>query len=276
MTERSIADSLHAPLSALRAAQRLPSIALVLGSGLGDFADTLTDIVRVPYADLPGMPRSAVPGHAGKFVFGKLGERELIAMQGRAHMYEGYTASEVVMGVRLMRQLGADTLIVTNAAGGIRAGMLPGTLMILEDHLNLTGHNCLAGPNDPALGPRFPDMTAAYDPALRELAATTAERLGIRSARGVYAGLLGPTYETPAEIRMLARLGADAVGMSTVQEVIAARHMGMRVLGISCVTNLAAGLSPHELSHSEVEATALATRADFTRLLAGVIEELPT
>jgi purine-nucleoside phosphorylase len=190
-------------------------------------------------------------------------------------MYEGYSAEQVVMGVRLMVALGARTLLVTNAAGGIRAGFRSGQLMLIEDHLNLTGHNCLTGPNDARLGPRFPDMSDAYDPELRALAGGVAKRLGIATTSGVYAGLLGPNYETPAEIRMLAGLGADAVGMSTVQEVLAARHMGARVLGVSCITNLAAGLSDHKLSHAEVEATALATRSDFERLLRGVIEELP-
>lgn len=268
-------QKLQAPLQTLRAIGRTPSVGLVLGSGLGTFADTLSDTVRVPYAQLPPLPAPAVPGHAGNFVFGRLGAHELIAMQGRVHMYEGYTPEQVVMGVRLMVLLGARTLIVTNAAGGIGRGLTPGTLMLIEDQLNLTGHNCLCGPNDPALGPRFPDMSDAYDPALRRHATAVAEGLGIRLAQGIYAGLLGPSYETPAEIRMLAGLGATAVGMSTVQEVLAARHMDARVLGISCVTNLAAGLSPHKLSHAEVEATALATRAEFARLLTGVIEGLP-
>ncbi|HKU40807.1 MAG TPA: purine-nucleoside phosphorylase [Polyangiales bacterium] len=275
MTHVLAADRLEGALRALRSTQREPRVALVLGSGLGAFADTLSDIVRVPYTQLEGMPRSAVPGHAGNFVLGRSAEREVIAMQGRVHMYEGYSAEQVVMGVRLMVSLGARTLIVTNAAGGIRDSSKPGRLMLIEDHLNLTGHNCLAGPNDARLGPRFPDLSDAYDPELRSLAAGVAGRLGIAVERGIYAGLLGPNYETPAEIRMLATLGAHAVGMSTVQEVIAARHMGARVLGISCITNLAAGLSPHKLSHAEVEATALATRAEFSRLLAGVIAELP-
>jgi purine-nucleoside phosphorylase len=275
MTHVLAADRLEPSLRTLRNKLREPRIALVLGSGLGAFADTLSDTVRVPYADVPDMPQSAVPGHAGNFVFGRSAGRELIAMQGRVHMYEGYSAEQVVMGVRLMIALGARTLLVTNAAGGIRPGSNPGQLMLIEDHLNLTGHNCLAGPNDARLGPRFPDMSDAYDPELRTLASAAAARLGISLTSGVYAGLLGPNYETPAEIRMLAGLGAHAVGMSTVQEVLAARHMGARVLGISCITNLAAGLSDHKLSHAEVEATARATRADFERLLRSVIEELP-
>lgn len=276
MTHVLAADRFAGALHALRMTQREPRVALVLGSGLGAFADTLSDIVRVPYAQLEGMPRSAVPGHAGNFVLGRSAAHEIIAMQGRVHMYEGYSAEEVVMGVRLMVALGARTLIVTNAAGGIRVGPNSGRLMLIEDHLNLTGHNCLVGPNDARLGARFPDMSDAYDPELRALASQVAARLGVALESGVYAGLLGPNYETPAEIRMLATLGAHAVGMSTVQEVIAARHMGARVLGISCITNLAAGLSPHKLSHAEVEATALAMRAEFSRLLTGVIAELPS
>jgi purine-nucleoside phosphorylase len=275
MTHVLPSQRLEHALRTLKAARREPRIALVLGSGLGAFADTLSDTQRVAYADLEDMPSPAVAGHAGNFVFGSVAGREVIAMQGRVHMYEGYSAELVVMGVRLMISLGARELIITNAAGGIRAGSKPGQLMLIEDHLNLTGHNCLSGPNDDSLGPRFPDLSDAYDPGLLELASGVARRLGIEVSRGVYAGLLGPNYETPAEIRMLATLGAHAVGMSTVQEVIAARHMGARVLGISCITNLAAGISPHKLSHAEVEATARATRADFSRLLAGVIEELP-
>jgi purine-nucleoside phosphorylase len=275
MTHGLPGERIDPALRALQALGRAPQIALVLGSGLGAFADTLSDTYRVPYAELEGMPAPAVAGHAGNFVFGRAGGREVIAMQGRVHMYEGYTAEQVVIGVRLMIALGARTLIITNAAGGICLGSAPGQLMLIEDHLNLTGHNCLVGPNDDSLGVRFPDMSDAYDPALRALADSVAQRLGIELTRGVYAGLLGPNYETPAEIRMLATLGAHAVGMSTVQEVIAARHMGARVLGVSCITNLAAGLSPHKLSHAEVEATARATRADFQRLLASVIAELP-
>jgi purine-nucleoside phosphorylase len=275
MTHVLPSERLAPALRRLKEARRAPRIALVLGSGLGAFADTLSDTLRVPYATLEGMPSPAVAGHAGNFVFGTIAGREVVAMQGRVHMYEGHSAELVVMGVRLMIGLGADRLIITNAAGGIRAGSKPGLLMLIEDHLNLTGHNCLVGPNDDTLGTRFPDLSDAYDPALIELAGGVAKRLGVEVSRGVYAGLLGPNYETPAEVRMLATLGAHAVGMSTVQEVIAARHMGARVLGISCITNLAAGISPHKLSHLEVEATARATRDEFQRLLAGVIAELP-
>jgi purine-nucleoside phosphorylase len=275
MTHVMPSQRLEHALRSLKAMRREPRVALVLGSGLGAFADTLSDTYRVPYADVEGMPSPAVAGHAGNFVFGSIAGREVIAMQGRVHMYEGYSAEQVVMGARLMIRLGAQVLIITNAAGGIRLGSKPGQLMLIEDHLNLTGHNCLVGPNDDSLGLRFPDLSDAYDPALIALASGVASRLGIEVSRGVYAGLLGPNYETPAEIRMLATLGAHAVGMSTVQEVIAARHMGARVLGMSCITNLAAGISPHKLSHAEVEATARATRDDFSRLLSGVITELP-
>jgi purine-nucleoside phosphorylase len=275
MTHVMPSQRLEHALRSLKATKREPRVALVLGSGLGGFADTLSDTHRVPYADVEGMPSPAVAGHAGNFVFGSVAGRQVVAMQGRVHMYEGYTAEQVVMGARLMVRLGAQVLIITNAAGGIRVGSKPGQLMLIEDHLNLTGHNCLVGPNDDSLGARFPDLSDAYDPALIELASGAASRLGIEVSRGIYAGLLGPNYETPAEIRMLATLGAHAVGMSTVQEVIAARHMGARVLGMSCITNLAAGLSPHKLSHAEVEATARATRDDFSRLLTGVITELP-
>jgi purine-nucleoside phosphorylase len=274
MTHVMPSQRLEHALRTLRATHRQPQIALVLGSGLGAFADTLSDTSRVPYSELDGMPSPAVAGHAGNFVFGTVAGRELVAMQGRVHMYEGHTPEVVVMGVRLMISLGAKVVIITNAAGGIRPGSKPGQLMLIEDHLNLTGHNCLVGPNDESLGVRFPDMSDTYDPALIETAARMAGSLGITVTRGVYAGLLGPTYETPAEVRMLATLGAHAVGMSTVQEVIAARHMGARVLGISCITNLAAGISPHKLSHAEVEATAKATRDEFQTLLRAVIAEM--
>lgn len=252
-----------------------PEVALVLGSGLGALGEQIEDAISIAYGEVPGMPTSAVVGHAGRFRTGSLAGKRVIAMQGRVHLYEGYDAQQVVFGVRLMLRLGARTLIVSNAAGGIRADFQPGSLMLIEDHLNLTGHNCLRGPNDPALGVRFPDMSAAYDPELITRAQRVATEQGLPVTRGVYAGLLGPNYETPAEIRMLRTLGADAVGMSTVLEVIAARHMGARVLGLSCVTNLAAGLSSQPLSHTEVEQTAEASREQFSRLVKGVLSELP-
>jgi len=248
-----------------------PRVALVLGSGLGAFADDLEDRVAIPYADIPGMPVSAVSGHAGNLVLGRARGVPVAAMQGRVHLYEGHGVEAVVFGARLMVALGARTLIVTNAAGGIREGLVPGDLMGIEDHLNLTGQNCLVGANEDELGPRFVDMTEAYDRELLALADRTAKDLGFSLKRGVYAGLLGPTYETPAEVRMLRTLGADAVGMSTVVEVIAARHMGARVLGMSCITNVAAGLGGGLLSHDEVKETADRVRDRFAALLSGVL-----
>lgn len=272
---RRASETLIPALEALRArCSEPPEIAIVLGSGLGAVAGALENAVAVHYADVPDMPRSAVAGHAGRFCFGTLAGRNIVAMQGRVHLYEGYSAEQVVFGVRLMLRLGARTLIVSNAAGGIRADLTPGTLMIIEDHLNLTSHNCLRGPDDPALGPRFPDMSAAYTPELRACAEAVAKAAALPIAKGVYAGLLGPNYETPAEIRMLRTLGADAVGMSTVLEVIAARHMGARVLGLSCITNPAAGLGQATLNHREVEQIANASRAQFLTLVEGVLREL--
>ncbi len=241
-----------------------PEVALVLGSGLGAFGDTLAARQVLSYAQIPGMSASRVQGHAGKLVLGKVGERSVVAMQGRVHLYEGHPEARVVFGVRLMLALGARTLIVTNAAGGIRADLGPGTLMLIEDHLNLTGRNPLSGDNDASLGPRFPDMSEAYDRGLLDTTTRVAARLGMTVARGVYAGVLGPSYETPAEIRMLRTLGADAVGMSTVLETIAARHMGARCLGISCITNHAAGLGQAVLSHDEVQEIANQSAARFS------------
>lgn len=270
------AQTLQAALACIPGASGFkPEVALVLGSGLGSFADTLTDKRSIPYTQLPGMPRSAVAGHAGNLVLGRCGTRRVVAMQGRVHLYEGHTPAEVVFGARLMLLLGARTLIATNAAGGIGTSLRAGDLMLIEDHLNLTGHNCLCGPNDETLGPRFPDMSEVYDRGLIALAGRAAQGLGFSCPSGVYAGMLGPSYETPAEIRMLRTLGADAVGMSTVLETIAARHMGARCLGVSCITNLAAGLCRTALSHTEVQETARASEARFKALLRAVIEELP-
>jgi purine-nucleoside phosphorylase len=253
-----------------------PKVALVLGSGLGGFADEITDAVAIPYERIPGLPVSRVEGHAGKLVLGKAEGTSVVAMQGRVHLYEGHAADEVVFGVRLMIALGAKTLVITNAAGGVDARFAPGDLMVIEDHLNLTGTNCLVGPNDESVGPRFPDMTEAYDRELGKLADAIANGLGFELRRGVYAGLLGPTYETPAEVRMVRTLGGHAVGMSTVLEVIAARHMGARVLGISCITNAAAGLSATPLSHDEVKETAERVRERFVDLLRGVLGRVGT
>ncbi len=275
MPSVSSSAQLDAAVAAIRArTDAQPRVALVLGSGLGGFADTLTDAVAIPYVDVPGMPVSGVAGHAGRLVIGRSEGVLCVAMQGRVHLYEGHDASEVVFGLRVMLRLGARTVIVTNAAGASNAALEPGDLMLLDDHLNLTGRSPLMGPNDDAAGPRFPDMSRAYDPGLRRLAWQVAERLGVPLRSGVYAGLLGPSYETPAEIRMLQRLGADAVGMSTVLETIAARHVGARVLGISCITNKGAGLSSELLSHAEVQETADRVRDRFVSLLRGLLSAL--
>lgn len=254
---------------------RAPQVALVLGSGLGSYADTLEDRVVVPFGEIRNMPVSKVEGHAGNLVIGRVGDGvEVVAMQGRVHLYEGHPAADIVFGVRLMNRLGADTLLITNAAGGCGDGLEAGDLMLITDHLNLTGQSCLTGPNEHGLGPRFPDMSQAYDPALGAIASAVAEAQGFALKRGVYAGLLGPSYETPAEVRMAKTLGADAVGMSTVLEVIAARHMGMRVLGISCITNLAAGISDQPLSHEEVTETATRVRDRFVGLVSGSLDRM--
>jgi purine-nucleoside phosphorylase len=252
----------------------VPEVAVVLGSGLGALADAFADRVSIPYAEIPGMAPSSVVGHAGQLVSGYLEGVPVVAMQGRLHPYEGHPLETVVLGVRLMLKLGASVLIVSNAAGGIDPSLTPGTVLVIEDHINLTGRNCLVGPNASELGPRFPDMSEAYDQQLRALAHRVAAEQGRTLAQGVYAGVLGPSYETPAEVRMLRLLGASAVGMSTVQEVIAARHMGARVLGLSCVTNLAAGLSPEPLTHADVERTARATAQALTQLVRGIVAQL--
>ncbi|AKF05739.1 purine-nucleoside phosphorylase [Sandaracinus amylolyticus] len=271
----SSAARLEEAVAAVRArTDACPRVALVLGSGLGSFADTLEGATRIPYEDIPGMPVSGVAGHAGRLVIGRAEGVPCVAMQGRVHLYEGHDPGDVVFGLRLMMRLGAKVLVVTNAAGGANPALEPGDLMLIEDHLNMTGRTPLLGPNDEALGPRFPDMSEAYDPGLRRLARKVAGELGIPLRGGVYAGLLGPSYETPAEIRMLQRLGADAVGMSTVLETIAARHAGARVLGISCITNKGAGLSAQLLDHAEVQEVADRVRDRFVALLRGVLAAL--
>jgi purine-nucleoside phosphorylase len=249
-----------------------PSVGVVLGSGLGAWGDTLQGLVRVPYAEIPHMPRSSVMGHAGNLCLGRAGGVPVACLQGRVHLYEGHDPDRVVFGVRLLAQLGCRAVLLTNAAGGLDPAFAPGDLMLISDHLNLMFKNPLIGPNHDALGPRFPDMTEAYDPGLRRAAREAAAETGVRLHEGVYAGLLGPTYETPAEIRMLRTMGASAVGMSTVPEVIALRHLGVRAAAISCITNLAAGLSPTKLDHSEVEATARRTREAFTSLLSAWVK----
>ncbi len=251
-----------------------PTIGLILGSGLGVLADEISDAVRIPYEEIPHFPVSTVEGHQGQLVIGQLNGKHVVAMQGRFHFYEGYSLEQVTFPIRMMKAMGVQTLIITNASGGINMDYQPGDLMMIKDHINLTGRNPLIGPNEDAFGVRFPDMSTAYDPDYRELAHKVAKQNGIDVQDGVYVGLTGPTYETPAEIRMLRILGADAVGMSTVPEVIVARHAGIRVLGISCISNMAAGILPQPLSHAEVMETAEKVKTTFLRLMRGIIEEL--
>jgi purine-nucleoside phosphorylase len=251
-----------------------PDVAIVLGSGLGDFAATLGDAVTIPYTDIPHWPASAVVGHAGTLVVGALGGKRVAALSGRAHYYEGHDMRRVTFGVRALGALGVPTLILTNAAGGINLTFEPGTLMVMDDHINLMGTNPLVGANDDRLGPRFPDMSEVYSRRLRGLADDVARQQRSALAHGVYAALHGPSYETPAEIRYLRAIGADAVGMSTAPEAIVARHMGIEVLGISCITNMAAGVLPQPLVHDEVMETARRVRARFSALLEGIVERL--
>lgn len=248
-----------------------PEVGLILGSGLGVLADLLENAVSIPYTEIPHFPVSTVEGHEGELLLGNIKGRPVVLMKGRFHMYEGYGPELTAFPVRVMKQLGVKSLLVTNAAGGINTDFEPGDLMLITDHLNMTGRNPLIGPNDSALGVRFPDMSQAYSRRLRKLALDTAESQGITLQQGVYAGLLGPTYETPAEIVMLRTLGADAVGMSTVSEVIVARHAGLEVLGISCISNMAAGILDQPLSHDEVMETAEKVREKFLGLVMAVI-----
>lgn len=253
---------------------RLPRMALVLGSGLGVFAESLSDTVGVPYEEIPNWPRSTAIGHAGRLILGRLGSLELICLSGRAHLYEGYTPAQATFSVRAMGKLGVHSLILTNAAGGVNLAYEQGTLVLISDHINLQGSNPLVGPNDDALGPRFPDMSAAYDEHYRHIAKLVAAELHITLAEGVYAALLGPSYETPAEIRYLRAIGADLVGMSTVPEVIVANHAGMKVLAISCVTNMAAGILPQKITHEEVLETGAGVRDTLVRLLKELLPRL--
>jgi len=248
-----------------------PRIALVLGSGLGGFADSLTDSTRVPYAEIPAFPESTAIGHAGQMVIGNAGNVPVAAMQGRVHLYEGYSAQQVTFPVRVFGRMGIRAVILTNAAGGINLSYSQGALVLIRDHINLQGENPLVGPNDDRFGVRFPDMTHAYAKDYREFAHTEFAKHGLTLHEGVYAGLLGPSYETPAEIEYLRRIGADLVGMSTVAEVIAARHMGIKVLAISCVTNMAAGILDQPLSHAEVMETGERVKTTFEALLRAVL-----
>lgn len=270
--EPSVTARLEETVAAIRAkVKHTPKIGVVLGSGLGAFADSLTDLTKIPYSEIPNLPASKVVGHAGNLCFGNVEDVPVVCMQGRVHFYEGHPMWQVVHGVRAMARLGVSAVLLTNAAGGLQEGWSAGDLMIVSDHLNLMYNHPLLGPNEDALGTRFPDMTNAYDSTLRAQLGEVSKDEKIALREGVYAGLPGPSYETPAEIKMLRVLGAQAVGMSTVPEVIALRHMRVRVAALSCITNMAAGMSGQELDHKEVEETAKARRADLQRLLKGWI-----
>src|SRR2546427_9880663 len=251
-----------------------PSVAIVLGSGLGAFADELTESTSLAYKEITGFAQATVEGHAGRLVIGRAGEVPIAAMQGRFHFYEGYSLEDVTFPIRVLKLLGVRTLILTNAAGSLNTEFTPGSLMVISDHINLMGVNPLIGTNDERFGPRFPDLTSTYDPDLQSMVIEEATAMKIDMRRGVYAALTGPSYETPAEIHMVRTLGADAVGMSTVPEAIVARHMDMQVIGISCITNLAAGVSNRPVDHSQVIATGERVRAEFTELLRRVVGRL--
>ena len=268
-------DRVNEAAAAVRARVReLPPIAVVLGSGLGDFASALGDAVSIPYGQIPNWPASRVIGHEGRLVIGTVRGRKIAALSGRCHVYEGHDLRTVTFATRVLGVLGVKTLILTNAAGGVNTGFARGALMVIDDHLNLIGNNPLVGANDERFGPRFPDMTEVYATRLRAIADQAARGMGLTLPHGVYAALLGPSYETPAEIRYLRKIGADAVGMSTVPEAIAARHMGVDVLGLSCITNMAAGVLPQPLDHAEVMETARRVRGQFIALLEGIIGQL--
>jgi purine-nucleoside phosphorylase len=251
-----------------------PRVGVILGSGLGGLADEVEERVEVPYADIPGWPASTAVGHSGVLVLGTLGGVPIAVMRGRAHLYEGIGAEAVVFGVRVLGRLGIRSLVVTNAAGAINSEFRPGLLVLISDHVNLQGTSSLVGPNDESLGPRFPDMSDAYDPELRARAHDAAARLGIELADGVYGAWLGPQFETPAEIRFMRAIGCDLAGMSTVQEVIAARHMGIRVLGVSVVTNMAAGVLPEKIDHEAVLEVGAAAAGSLTALLRELVPTL--
>jgi purine-nucleoside phosphorylase len=267
--------------SAARAAQFIrsrvnvgASVGIVLGSGLGAFAEDLGQPVAIPYDEIPGFAHATVEGHAGRLVVGTAAEATVAAMQGRFHFYEGYGLEDVTFPIRVLKLLGVRTLILTNAAGSLNTELSPGSLMVISDHINLMGVNPLIGPNDERFGPRFPDLTSVYEPALQTIVIEEAKAVEVEMRRGIYAALSGPSYETPAEIHMVRTLGADAVGMSTVPEAIVARHMDMQVIGISCITNLAAGVSNRPVDHSQVIATGERVRVQFTELIRRVIARL--
>ncbi|NEU30823.1 purine-nucleoside phosphorylase [bacterium LRH843] len=253
---------------------QVPLVGLILGSGLGVLADEIDDPVAIPYEDIPYFPVSTVAGHAGRLVCGLLEGTYVVVMQGRFHFYEGYGMAEVTFPVRVMKELGIKQLIVTNAAGGVNESFKPGDLMIIKDHINNMNQNPLIGPNDDELGVRFPDMSSAYSKKLGELAKERAEKLDIHLQEGIYVGNTGPCYETPAEVRMIRELGGDAVGMSTVPEVIIARHAGIEVIGISCISNMAAGILPEPLDHKEVIETTERVKSQFLALVKAIIKEL--
>ena len=270
-------DRAEAAAAFIRSKSKLrPKIALVLGSGLGSFADEFTDATKIPYADIPNFPRSTAIGHAGQLILGNVGEIPVAGMQGRVHLYEGYSAKDVAFPIRVFSRMGVQAVILTNAAGGIKREFTQGQLVVIRDHINLQGVSPLSGPNDDRFGVRFPDMTAAYDRRFREMTVGEGNRNGIGLYEGIYAALPGPSYETPSEIRYLRTIGADLVGMSTVPEVIAARHGGMRVLGISCVTNAAAGILDQPLDHREVLETGERVRSQFINLLKIVVPRIAT
>jgi purine-nucleoside phosphorylase len=273
---KDLFEQVHDAVQAVRSRTRVvPKVGLILGSGLGGFADSFESPTTIDYGEIPGFPRSHVAGPKGRLVV--LGTRagvRCVAMQGRVHMYEGHTAATAAFPARVLVALGAKVIVVTNAAGGLNPSWKPGTLMLIRDHIDLLRDHALRGPNDERLGPRFPDMTHAYAPELRELVKGVAGAANIALEEGVYVAMPGPTYETPAEVKMLQTLGADATGMSTVPEVCVARHMGARVIGISCITNQAAGISGHPLSHDEVTETATRVRATFEALLDGILGAL--
>ena len=275
MSAASYYDQVQSAADVIRArSERIPDIAVVLGSGLGPFASTLEDATSIGFQDIPHWPVSSVIGHEGRLAIGTTAGRPVVALAGRAHYYEGHDLRTVTFATRVLGVLGVRVLILTNAAGGVNTGFSAGDLMVIEDHINLLGCNPLLGPNEERFGVRFPDLTTVYSPRLRGIAAATATALGVELRRGVYVACHGPSYETPAEVRYLRIIGADAVGMSTVPEAIVARHMGIEVLGISCITNLAAGVLPKPLNHEEVLETANRVRGRFTALLEGIIARL--
>ncbi len=249
----------------------VPEVAIVLGSGLGDYGNEIRVEAELPYGEIEGFPVSTVPGHAGKFIFGYVGDTKVVCMQGRVHYYEGYPISDVVLPARLMKMMGAKILFLTNASGGINPSFGAGDFMMLTDHISIFAPNPLIGPNLDELGTRFPDMTSVYDSQLQDILLETAQENGIELKKGIYAQLTGPSFESPAEIQLLHKLGVDAVGMSTVVEAIAANHMGMKICGISCVCNLAAGISPNPLTHDEVQEAARIAAPKFKKLLTGAV-----